>query len=484
MQRRGRSRQVSNTALARQASEERRSRSFYLSTSPSPSRSPSPLSPKDDESSDNLRDQLHYAYSVDNIHLAKIILLRLRGISITSSDDPRIAAVQPEDFDECFIPGGGLMSDKEDWARVEEMQAREQEKQEEARRIWKQREQAGTWESNTARKWRRKSGVAFPAVLAAMRGALFPDEEACPGSPDSDWSLATLAEEEAAVLPRTKTCQRRAQCQRLCPIPLNQSPLYSPEPLVSISEPHIPVVSRPYQAINIAAGLVGRVSRFVQLARNFQNAYVAAIVHSAEPAPAPHHYQPRNRFEARPVGCRAQNDDILRFISVIESDPEEDDAVYIQLASPFPLSYPPRTILPCPLPYPITFKPQIPPHPSPLKRFAQLARAHMVDPVPSQPRYAASRYRARAPSPTSSPIVRLRCIPNPVHLRLKALHNIVSERGVDWEGRYRDGMMGCGKEKLVGVAFDEMGKSSLRRPLKPPQNHRYSSSHTYVLLIQ
>jgi hypothetical protein len=55
-----------------------------------------------------LSDQVHIAYADDDIHLAKVLLLRLQGIEVTSDSDPRIAAVKDEDFDACFIPFGRL----------------------------------------------------------------------------------------------------------------------------------------------------------------------------------------------------------------------------------------------------------------------------------------------------------------------------------------------------------------------------------------
>ncbi|KAL0569533.1 hypothetical protein V5O48_012433, partial [Marasmius crinis-equi] len=74
-----------------------------------------------------LEDQLHVAYASDDIHLAKILLLKLKGIEVTSDSDPRIAAVRPEDFDECFIPAGGFMSE-EDEEVIKEMQRVERER--------------------------------------------------------------------------------------------------------------------------------------------------------------------------------------------------------------------------------------------------------------------------------------------------------------------------------------------------------------------
>ncbi|KAJ6623065.1 hypothetical protein B0H10DRAFT_2213763 [Mycena sp. CBHHK59/15] len=125
MQRRGRSRLVSDVALARAASEERirchrpgrappRTPPFDPSNrSPSPpsSASISPRSPASRRSPTpppSLSDQVHIAYAHDDIHLAKVLLLRLQGINVTSDDDPRIAAVKDEDFDACFVPFGRL----------------------------------------------------------------------------------------------------------------------------------------------------------------------------------------------------------------------------------------------------------------------------------------------------------------------------------------------------------------------------------------
>ncbi|KAJ7508698.1 hypothetical protein B0H11DRAFT_1902283 [Mycena galericulata] len=109
--RRGRDTAVSEAAIARQRSEERsRTRTIPL---PAPSRSPSPpssasLSPRTPTPPLTLSDQVHIAYADDDIHLAKVLLLRLQGIEVDSDDDPRIAAVRDEDFDACFIPFGRL----------------------------------------------------------------------------------------------------------------------------------------------------------------------------------------------------------------------------------------------------------------------------------------------------------------------------------------------------------------------------------------
>lgn len=86
----------------------------------------------------SLEDQVHEAYALEDIHLAKILLLRLKGIEVTSDDDPRIAAVQDEDFDYCFLPNGPLLSEQDELA-LKELQAREMERFERAKRAERMR---------------------------------------------------------------------------------------------------------------------------------------------------------------------------------------------------------------------------------------------------------------------------------------------------------------------------------------------------------
>ncbi|KAG5652928.1 hypothetical protein H0H81_003071 [Sphagnurus paluster] len=139
---RGRSRHVSHAALARHASEERRrtpdekSGADYYDSPPSPPSS--------------LVDQVHVAYAHDDIHLAKILLLRLKGIHVTAPDDPRIAAVKDEDFDFCFVPHGRLMDDEDEKA-LQERQRQELERVSERRRLERLRDCERIWEQGKAR---------------------------------------------------------------------------------------------------------------------------------------------------------------------------------------------------------------------------------------------------------------------------------------------------------------------------------------------
>lgn len=85
--------------------------------------------------------------------------------------------------------------------------------------------------------------------------------------------------------------------------------------------------------------------------------------------------------------------------------------------------------------------------PSPARVFAPLA---FVPPSPLRPREA-----------PAAPEWRLRPVANPCTLRLKALANQLSGKGIAWEGRAHTGSLGCGRERLTGVAFEGLGGSRL-----------------------
>jgi hypothetical protein len=113
----------------------------------------SPLSP-----ARTLEDQLYVAYADDNIRLAKIILLKLKGVNITSDEDPRIDEVTEDDFDECFVPSGGLdLCDLQ--VDLEAARKREREKLEERLRIERLRECERKWVEEKERVRREKLQV-------------------------------------------------------------------------------------------------------------------------------------------------------------------------------------------------------------------------------------------------------------------------------------------------------------------------------------
>lgn len=71
---------------------------------------------------------MHVAYAHDNMHLAKMLLLKLKGIEVTDDQDPRIEQVKDEDFSSAFVPRGGLVMDAERERLCLESQRREQER--------------------------------------------------------------------------------------------------------------------------------------------------------------------------------------------------------------------------------------------------------------------------------------------------------------------------------------------------------------------
>lgn len=144
MQRRGRSRIVSPVALARQASEERR-RSLTPPITDVQSGNTLPPPPQ------SLEDQIQVAYALDNIRLAKILLLKLKGIHITDDSDPRIDQVRDEDFDMCFAPSGPLILDEADKRALQETQRRQRQWWHESQRAQRLRACEKLWEDEKDR---------------------------------------------------------------------------------------------------------------------------------------------------------------------------------------------------------------------------------------------------------------------------------------------------------------------------------------------
>ncbi|KAI0081148.1 hypothetical protein K474DRAFT_1672173 [Panus rudis PR-1116 ss-1] len=95
-----------------------------------------------------LQDQMQHAYALDNMHLAKILLLKLQGIEVTSDDDPRIAQVKDADFSSAFVPPGGLQLEEEAERRWREGMRREEERKKRRRREERLRACERVWEGS------------------------------------------------------------------------------------------------------------------------------------------------------------------------------------------------------------------------------------------------------------------------------------------------------------------------------------------------
>jgi hypothetical protein len=60
-------------------------------------------------------------------------------------------------------------------------------------------------------------------------------------------------------------------------------------------------------------------------------------------------------------------------------------------------------------------------------------------------------------------VLRVRAVENPVYLRIKAVCNVVRKEGIvlDAEGQVKEGTLGAGKERVLQVAFEGIGRSWL-----------------------
>lgn len=214
---------------------------------------------------------------------------------------------------------------------------------------------------------------------------------------------------------------------------------------------------------------VGILGSFVELARGFQSAYVKAAMFSVTVDPygsesTSMSRSPSSSFSRSPprgtranpgvgkktktplpAGYRVNRSDIGVFIAptpdeLVEAGDEADELIhYIPLLSPL--------------------HPQPTPTPSTPHRSTSVLRPDVVLKFPPQPFVHPSPYRPRTPPPHLS--LRMRPIPNPVQLRLQALQNVLVSRGMVWEGRGREGMLGCGRDKVLGVGVEGRGRSGL-----------------------
>jgi len=136
----------------------------------------------------------------------------------------------------------------------------------------------------------------------------------------------------------------------------------------------------------------------------------------------------------KPTGYRVLSSDVGIFTAPSPESLITPEAIhFIPLISPFP-----------------------PPPPAPSTSRA-LATANLK--FLPQPILQSSPYRPRDPPPHL--VYRMRPVSNPVLLRLRALQNVLVERGKQWEGRGREGGLGCGRERVLGVAFEGKGRSGL-----------------------
>lgn len=231
-------------------------------------------------------------------------------------------------------------------------------------------------------------------------------------------------------------------------------------------------------------------SKFVELAKGFQTAYVGAALLSVsashdnsdafyDPAREDTREKVLSVLNARddssiprlrPAGYRASVNDVTCFLDSMSpggsqassdspsSEADQSPPKYIPLTSPYPPTDVPHTTLPDPLPYRLIFKPIPSTSRSPF-RFHAMSELHTMYPSSSPLPLAMASGQLSW---------RLRSVGNPVHMRLKALHNMVKRCGMEWEGAARETALGGGRERVVGVAYEGVGRSLLRRTVSSP----------------
>lgn len=190
----------------------------------------------------------------------------------------------------------------------------------------------------------------------------------------------------------------------------------------------------------VSSVLVTRVRQSVHglmdFANRMQQSYLRTIQFSVTlqpeflplPGPSPSHTQKTLR-PPKPSGYRASPSDVQHF-------------------APYPVHGPIRDLnLPSDLNVPLVPTRPNSDSPVPPRVFAPLA---FVPPSPLRPR----------DSPVT-PEWRLRPVANPCTLRLKAHAKCLNDKGIPWEGRAHSGSLGCGRERLTGVAFEGLGGSRL-----------------------
>lgn len=277
---------------------------------------------------------------------------------------------------------------------------------------------------------------------------------------------------------------------RFTPVPLAECPLTLSEPSSSSAGAFFKPSSITERTVKPSSDRVmRRVSRLVEFAKEFQNAYVNATLFavmatsdsfevrtvnavSVASFPGCQSGTPQpSRCKPKRTGYRARANDVALFLNMSPTDSNrcrsEGQTIHgpsIPLKLWRPVSDSPHTILPNPLPYPLRFKPLPKPCRSPFSLHGHLViplRRHSPSPAPWTTDLLDEKGLGAGAITNGTVTWRTRTVENPMYLRLKALQNVLWEERVDWQGRAREGSMGAGREKVVRVTFEGVGRSLL-----------------------
>ena len=288
--------------------------------------------------------------------------------------------------------------------------------------------------SSSASPTRSSSWLSFGSWRSTATDITAPDSPVL-ASPTScqPCLLPTLIETQRELHPRCAFVR----------ISVEESPLSPPitshhrPTLVEDDSPRVTPsgsATEPFSSLAIRGALVKRVTRsvatIVEAAKGLQSAYITATMFTAgspyqSVTPSQPHPPLRCQRQARREGYRALAKDVRRFTDNKASISQTSEPVhFIPLVS------------------------------------QSSGTAHLPKPpVPKNAVIFPSPLRPRTPPPALA--YRMRPVANPAVLRLRALQNLMYARGKEWEGRAREGGLGCGKERMLGIAFEGRGRSGL-----------------------
>jgi hypothetical protein len=282
---------------------------------------------------------------------------------------------------------------------------------------------SATFLSSTSRS---SSWLSFGSWRSTGTDITTPDSPVLPSPTCSQPCLPTLVESQRELHPRCAFVRISVEESPLCP------PITSPTPLEDDNPPS-GSATEGFSSLAIRGALVKRVTRsvttIVEAAKGLQSAYITATMFTAgTPYQPVTPSQPRGSLrcqrQARREGYRALAKDVQRFT---------DNKSISQISEPvhfIPLVSQPSGSAGLP-------KPPVP-------------KNAFIFPSPLRPR-----------TPPAALAYRMRPVANPAVLRLRALQNLMYARGKEWEGRAREGGLGCGKERMLGIAFEGRGRSGL-----------------------
>jgi len=234
---------------------------------------------------------------------------------------------------------------------------------------------------------------------------------------------------------------RQLRKSKLTPVPLSKSPLLlndSDNLELRVTSTRSSSQERGgAQGTNVVIARMKRsFSSLLDLANKVQLSYIRTIQFSVPlplepgllsvPQCATNIRSKPKAWTSRPLGYRARASEVQKFAPYLDRLPIRE------------LNFASETNIPL-----VDFNPE---HIAP-RVFSPLA---FIPPSPLRPRHQ-----------LCTPEWRLRPVANPVTLRLKALSNRLYQRGIAWEGRAHTGSLGCGRERLTGVAFEGLGGSRL-----------------------